>query len=451
VLEQDAFLKSPSKLAMAIGKNIEGMPYISDLAKMPHMLIAGTTGSGKSVSVNAMIMSILFKSTPAEVRMIMVDPKVTELSIYEGIPHLLLPVVTDARKAALALRWAVEEMERRYQLLADAGVRNIGGYNKWVERTESEVAKVPPPAPKGEAMAAVPSRKLTIIDVAEGESEDEAIARATGEAVLGVPAPNLDDEELAPATSVEAPVLVEVAAGAVPEAKMQEPPRKLPYIVIVIDEVADLMMVAGREVETYVARLAQMARAAGIHLMVATQRPSTDVITGVIKANFPARISFQLRSKPDSMTILGTVGAESLLGMGDMLILPPTSAHLERVHGAYVADADIQKVVAHLKKQGKPVYDESILRPRDDESEEGGSAGEEMFNDEMYDQCLALVSEMRQVSVSMLQRRLRLGYNRAARIIERMEREGVVGPANGSKPRDVLIRPAGEMHKEVNL
>jgi DNA segregation ATPase FtsK/SpoIIIE, S-DNA-T family len=229
-----------------------------------------------------------------------------------------------------------------------------------------------------------------------------------------------------------------------------EPPRKLPYLVIVIDEVADLMMVASREVETYVARLAQMARAAGIHLMVATQRPSTDVITGVIKANFPARISFQLRTKPDSMTILGTVGAEALLGMGDMLILPPTSAHLERVHGAYVSDADIQKVVAHLKMQGKPVYDESILKPREEDGEDGGPAEEE-YNDAMYDQCLALVSEMRQVSVSMLQRKLRLGYNRAARIIERMEREGVVGPANGSKPRDVLIRPVGEMHKEVNL
>ncbi len=447
VLEQDAFLKSQSRLAMAIGKNIEGMPYIADLSKMPHMLIAGTTGSGKSVSVNAMIMSILFKSTPEEVRMIMVDPKVTELSIYEGIPHLLLPVVTDARKAALALRWAVEEMERRYQLLADAGVRNIAGYNKWVERALTDLATVPPPSSSRTSAHADP-KKLTIIDVAEGESEDVAIARAMGEGLsLGVPAPDLNGDEPEARAEAVAPEaeLVSEAEGKV------EPPRKLPYIVIIIDEVADLMMVASREVETYVARLAQMARAAGIHLMVATQRPSTDVITGVIKANFPARISFQLRSKPDSMTILGTIGAEALLGMGDMLILPPTSAHLERVHGAYVSDADIQKVVAHLRKQGKPVYDESILKPREEDGEDGGGAAEEEYADEMYDQCLALVSDMRQVSVSMLQRKLRLGYNRAARIIERMEREGVVGPANGSKPRDVLIRPVGEMGKEVNL
>ncbi len=395
IIEQDSFSQSPSKITMAIGKNIEGMPFITDLAKMPHLLIAGTTGSGKSVSVNAMIMSILFKSTPEEVRMIMVDPKVTELSIYEGIPHLLLPVVTDAKKAALALRWGVEEMERRYQLLAEAGVRNLGGYNKWVEMQTANRAKE-------KAALAIASSP----DAINGNGQNE-----------------LDGESL----------------------------KKLPFIVIIIDEVADLMMVASKEVETYVARLAQMARAAGIHLMIATQRPSTDVITGVIKANFPARISFQLRSKPDSMTILGTVGAEALLGMGDMLILPPTSAHLERVHGAFVSDDEIQKVVTHLKAQGKPVYDESILRPREEEEGENHSSGQEQYNDEMYDQCLALVSEMTQISVSMLQRRLRLGYNRAARIIERMEREGIVGPANGSKPREVLIRPIGQTHRELNF
>ncbi len=460
IVEQELFLKSPSKLAMAIGKNIEGLPYVTDLAKMPHLLIAGTTGSGKSVSVNTMIMSILFKATPEEVRLIMVDPKVTELSIYEGIPHLLLPVVTDARKAALALRWAVEEMERRYQLLADAGVRNIGGYNKWVERMQAEVPV--PAAPKADKPP-VPA-KLRIIDVAEGESEEEAIARVSSDGpTLGVPAPTdnapespkvfaqPEDGSLAECTdqSVEPQACDEDAP--LPEERVQaDGPKKLPYIVIIIDEVADLMMVASREVETYVARLAQMARAAGIHLMIATQRPSTDVITGVIKANFPSRVSFQLRSKPDSMTILGCVGAEALLGMGDMLILPPTSAHLERVHGAFVSDGEITKVVAHLKAQGKPVYDESILKPRDEESEEGGGGTEE-HADEMYDQCLAIVSEMHTVSVSMLQRKLRLGYNRAARIIERMEREGIVGPANGSKPREVLIRPVGEMHREVNL
>jgi S-DNA-T family DNA segregation ATPase FtsK/SpoIIIE len=447
IAEQDVFANSPSKIALAIGKNIEGMPYITDLAKMPHMLIAGTTGSGKSVSVNAMIMSILFKATPEEVRMIMVDPKVTELSIYEGIPHLLLPVVTDARKAALALRWAVEEMERRYQLLADAGVRNLSGYNKWIERSQGE----PKPAAEKPVATSPASRRLRIIDLAEGESEEEAIARADGAQgpTLGVAAPDLN-EEPEPTPSHAEPVSVAPLSGSEEDLPANEKPRKLPYIVIVIDEIADLMMVASREVETYVTRLAQMARAAGIHLMVATQRPSTDVITGVIKANFPARISFQLRSKPDSMTILGTTGAEALLGMGDMLILPPTSAHLERVHGAFVSDQEIQKVVDHLKTQGKPVYDESILRPRDEESEEG-FAEEEQFADEMYDQCLALVSEMRLISVSMLQRKLRLGYNRAARIIERMEREGIVGPANGSRPREVLIRPVGQMSSELNV
>jgi S-DNA-T family DNA segregation ATPase FtsK/SpoIIIE len=339
-------------------------------------------------------------------------------------------------------------MERRYQLLADAGVRNISGYNKYIERLEGEA----PPPPKPVEKVTASGGKIRIIDVAEGESEEDALARVeTEEPTLGVAAPKDDDDGSAdqPPTVEVAPE-GEAAAEAAPE-PVKEKPKKLPYIVIIIDEVADLMMVASREVETYVARLAQMARAAGIHLMIATQRPSTDVITGVIKANFPSRISFQLRSKPDSMTILGTIGAEALLGMGDMLILPPTSAHLERVHGAYVSDGEIQKVVAHLKSQGKPVYDESILKARDEEGEEGGGEGAEEYNDEMYDQCLALVSEMRQVSVSMLQRKLRLGYNRAARIIERMEREGVVGPANGSKPREVLIRPSGEMHKEVNL
>ncbi|MCY1031055.1 DNA translocase FtsK 4TM domain-containing protein [Corallococcus sp. BB11-1] len=450
IAEQDTFQKSASKLTMCVGKDIEGMPYVFDLVKAPHLLIAGTTGSGKSVAVNAMIMSILLKATPEEVRFIMVDPKMLELSVYEGIPHLLLPVVTDPKKAALALRWAVEEMERRYQLLSEAGVRNIAGYNKLVETSASEVkAAAPAPAAKKKTKP----KKLFVVDV-----EGSTVPAASASDGMGVAAPREDDsDELReaivsePAPDLEAdgevdaefeeegdaPEQVEAAGEAKKELK------KLPYIVVIIDELADLMMVASREVETYVARLAQMARAAGIHLMVATQRPSTDVVTGIIKANFPTRISFMLRSKPDSMTILGTVGAEALLGMGDMLIMPPTSAHLQRVHGAYVSEQEIKKAVDHLKAQGKPVFDESILKPRDEDVE--GGEQEDELSDELYDQALAAVSEMRSVSISMLQRKMRIGYNRAARMIERMERDGVVGPADGAKPREVLLRGLGDM------
>jgi S-DNA-T family DNA segregation ATPase FtsK/SpoIIIE len=395
------------------------------------------------VAVNAMIMSILLKATPEEVRFVMVDPKMLELSVYEGIPHLLLPVVTDPRKAAVALRWAVEEMERRYHLLSEAGVRNIAGYNKLVDSVSGDAKKLlqadakvadAEPSPKNG------KRKLLIVDVAEAEP------------AIGVAAPKDPPEDIrepAPAAVQEAGEGEEVAPEAVAAAKEaaqgeeKAELKKLPYIVVIIDELADLMMVASREVETYVARLAQMARAAGIHLMVATQRPSTDVVTGVIKANFPTRISFMLRSKPDSMTILGTIGAEALLGMGDMLIMPPTSAHMQRVHGAYVSESEIKRAVDHLKAQGKPVYDESILKARDEDAE--GLPEEDDLSDELYDQALAVVGEMRQVSISMLQRKMRIGYNRAARMIERMERDGVVGPADGAKPREVLLRPVGEM------
>ncbi len=442
IVEQDVFQRSSSKLTMALGKDIEGMPYVLDLAKAPHVLAAGTTGSGKSVAVNSMVMSILLKATPEEVRFIMVDPKMLELSVYEGIPHLLLPVVTDPKKAALALRWAVEEMERRYQVLSEVGVRNIAGYNKLVESAKGDARvllerKRETPKPKKAA-------SLLVVDVGEGESEEEALARAKEES-LGVPSPHAAAED--PRASLEGEV--EGGAGAekaAAERTAEEEPKelkKLPYLVVIIDELADLMMVASREVEISIARLAQMARAAGIHLLVATQRPSTDVVTGVIKANFPTRISFMLRSKPDSMTILGTVGAESLLGMGDMLLMPPTSANMVRVHGAFVSETEIKRAVDHLKAQGKPVYDENILRPREEDLGDGGA--EDELSDELYDQALATVSEMRQVSISMLQRKMRIGYNRAARMIERMERDGVVGPADGAKPREVLLRPLGEM------
>ena len=400
--EQDVFQKSHSKLAMCLGKDIEGMPYIADLAKMPHLLIAGTTGSGKSVAVNSMIVSMLLRASPEEVRFLMVDPKMLELSVYEGIPHLLLPVVTDAKKAAMALRWAVEEMERRYQLLAECGVRNIASYNKKIEK-EGDAAR----------RAHKPAKEKRVVDLGDPQlSIPELQQDAASEAEPDAPAPG------------------------------QEPLRKLPYLVIIIDELADLMMVASREVETYIARLAQMARAAGIHLMVATQRPSTDVVTGVIKANFPARISFQVASRHDSATIINAPGAENLLGMGDMLILPPGTSTLTRVHGPYVDEKEIHSVVEHWKAQGAPVYDASILRPR---AEDEGAPEDDEGPDELYDQAIAAVSDMRFISISLLQRKLRVGYNRAARMIERMEREGIVGPADGAKPREVLIRAVGEM------
>ena len=395
LVEQDAFQKSHSRLAMCLGKDIEGMPYVADLSKMPHLLIAGTTGSGKSVAVNSMLVSMLLRATPEEVRFLMVDPKMLELSVYEGIPHLLLPVVTDAKKAAMALRWAVEEMERRYQLLADCGVRNIGSFNKKVEK-EGDHARRPQKAPK----------EVRVVDVAPGAA--------------AAPAPP------------ELPL----------PAERQDPLKKLPYLVIVIDELADLMMVASREVETYIARLAQMARAAGIHLMVATQRPSTDVVTGVIKANFPSRISFQVASRHDSATIINSPGAENLLGMGDMLILPPGTSTLTRVHGPYVDEKEIHAVVEHWKAQGAPVYDPNILRARPEDME---GIEDDEGPDELYDQAVAALADMRFISISLLQRKLRVGYNRAARMIERMERDGIVGPADGAKPREVLIRPLGEM------
>jgi S-DNA-T family DNA segregation ATPase FtsK/SpoIIIE len=406
--EQDVFQKSHSKLAMCLGKDIEGMPYIADLAKMPHLLIAGTTGSGKSVAVNSMIVSMLLRASPEEVRFLMVDPKMLELSVYEGIPHLLLPVVTDAKKAAMALRWGVEEMERRYQLIAECGVRNITSYNKKVEK-EGDAAR----------RSQKQVRERRVVDLTDPQL-------SLGDA-LGATTAAGDDRD---AASVDLPP------------PREEPLRKLPYLVIIIDELADLMMVASREVETYIARLAQMARAAGIHLMVATQRPSTDVVTGVIKANFPARISFQVASRHDSATIINSPGAENLLGMGDMLILPPGTSTLTRVHGPYVDEKEIHAVVEHWKAQGAPVYDPNILKPRAEDGE--GLPEDDEGPDELYDQAIAALSDMRFISISLLQRKLRVGYNRAARMIERMERDGIVGPADGAKPREVLVRPLGE-------
>jgi len=424
ILEDECFTGASSKLQVGLGKDIKGAPVSVNLSKMPHLLVAGTTGSGKSVAVNGMITSLLYNASPEDVRFIMVDPKMLELSIYEGIPHLLLPVVTDPKKANLALRWAVEEMERRYELLAKTGVRDISGYNAKIEQSEKKIFAdtTAAPAKKIKVMLAGPDGTEQEVEL----SPDEPVPNPEGIVQEETPS----DEDLS---------AKEATAQAARESA-EPPPRKLPYIVIVIDEFADLMMVAPKDVETSVARLAQKARAAGLHLILATQRPSVDVITGLIKANFPSRIALQVASKIDSRTILDTSGAETLLGNGDMLF-SDRGTKLRRVHGAFLSDDEVHRVVEFLKKQAKPVYDMDILKPREEDSEDGAPADD--FHDEMYDQAVAIVCETRQASVSFIQRRLQIGYNRAARMVEQMEREGLVGPANGAKPREV-IAPPGE-------
>jgi S-DNA-T family DNA segregation ATPase FtsK/SpoIIIE len=415
-----------------MGKDTKGAPVSVNLAKMPHLLVAGTTGSGKSVAVNGMITSILFSSTPEEVRFIMVDPKQLELSIYEGIPHLLLPVVVDSKKASLALRWAVDEMERRYELLSKSGVRDISSYNAKVEaaRCQAEVA-----APLGES-SHKRGRRLKLFIAGEDGVEREVEVDADSE-----PAPTLAASDGTISEARDEEISAAAAAAQAANESGAAPARKLPYIVIVIDEFADLMMAAPKDVETAVARLAQKARAAGLHLILATQRPSVDVITGLIKANFPSRIALQVASKIDARTILDQPGAETLLGNGDMLF-SDRGTKLKRIQGAFLSDSEIHRVVEVLKKQAKPVYDMNILTEREEDGEDGGAPREE-FADALYDQAVAIVCDTRQASVSFIQRRLQIGYNRAARMVEQMERDGLVGPANGIKPREVLA-PRGE-------
>jgi S-DNA-T family DNA segregation ATPase FtsK/SpoIIIE len=370
---------------------------------MPHLLVAGTTGSGKSVAVNAMITSLLYHCTPEEVRMIMVDPKMLELSIYEGVPHLLLPVVTDPKKANLALRWAVEEMDRRYDLLAQMGVRDIAGYNDKI----------------GKQLAKLEADKLRLAAEAAARALEEDIGKATSAET----AADADHRDWDPRAAAGGPV-----------------PQRLPYIVVVIDEFADLMMCAPKDVETSVARIAQKARASGIHLVLATQRPSVDVITGLIKANFPSRIAFSVASKIDSRTILDQTGAEALLGAGDMLFSDRGAAP-QRLHGCYVDEEEIHRVVGFLKTQARPVYNLDILKPRDEEGEEGelGSLPSGKSDDDMYDKAVYVVTTTRNASISWVQRQLRIGYNRAARLVEEMEKQGVVSPPDHTNKREVLV------------
>ncbi|MDH5276076.1 MAG: DNA translocase FtsK, partial [Gammaproteobacteria bacterium] len=389
ILRSRAYEEMSSPLTLALGKDIGGKSVVADLQRMPHLMIAGTTGSGKSVGINAMVLSLLYKSTPDEVRMIMIDPKMLELSVYEGIPHLLAPVVTDMKESANALRWCVAEMERRYRLMASLGVRNMSGYNRKVRQALDKGEPIPDP--------------LVGTDYA--------------------PKLNLD--------------------GTVPTL------TPLPHIVVIIDELADMMMIVGKKVEELIARLAQKARASGIHMVIATQRPSVDVITGLIKANIPTRIAFQVSAKVDSRTILDQSGAESLLGHGDMLFLPPGTGMPLRVHGAFVSDQEVHRVVQQLKGTGPPEYLEEIT--------EGpamalpGISGEtpapgdvEGEDDPLYDQAVRIVCETRRASVSGIQRRLKIGYNRAARLVESMEAAGLVGQLQSNGFREVLAPPPPE-------
>ena len=388
IIKSKPYDEVSSPLALALGKDIGGVPIVADLARMPHLLIAGTTGSGKSVGINAMVLSLVYKATPEHVRMIMIDPKMLELSVYEGIPHLLAPVVTDMKQAANALRWCVAEMERRYQLMSMLGVRNIGGFNR----------KVKDAADSGKPI------------------KDPIRMRKIAQGVPGIVAEDVEDL------------------------------TSLPFVVVIIDELADLMMIVGKKVEELIARLAQKARAAGIHLILATQRPSVDVITGLIKANIPTRIAFQVSAKVDSRTILDQSGAESLLGHGDMLYLPPGTSIPTRVHGAFVSDAEVHRVVAGLKSASPPVYIDEILEgPRNpipgfpsDEEENGAGGVADAEADPLYDEAVRIVTETRKASISGVQRRLKIGYNRAARLVEAMEAAGLVGPLQSNGNREIF-------------
>ncbi|HXX69488.1 MAG TPA: DNA translocase FtsK [Polyangiaceae bacterium] len=389
LIEDRRFQTLEVPLPVVLGRDILGNPVYADLASMPHVIVAGATGAGKSVGLNVMLLSLLYRRSPEELRLLMIDPKVVELAPFDRIPHMLLPVVTDMKQAATALKWAVDEMERRYQLFADAGTKNVATYNAWVDRVLRGEAKIP----QGRVVTAKDHNGLL----------DE------------VPAEKGSDEGT--------PIM----------------PEKLPWVVVVVDEFADLMMQQGKEVEAAIARLAQKARAAGMHVILATQRPSTDVITGTIKANFPTRIAYRVAQKVDSRTILDEQGAEHLLGMGDMLIKLNGTGETKRVQCPWVSEEEVQRIADFLRTQGEPVYDDNILKPRGDE--DGATEQADAEQDPLYDDAVRVVAETRRCSTSWLQRKLGLGYNRAARIVEMMERRGLVGPAHGAKEREVLVDP----------
>jgi S-DNA-T family DNA segregation ATPase FtsK/SpoIIIE len=401
LLESDEWHKSKARLPIALGKDVYGHPVIADLADMPHMLVAGSTGSGKSVCINAIIASLLYRFAPDQLRFVMIDPKVVELQQYNALPHLVVPVVTDPKKVVLALRWVVNEMEKRYQIFAKVGVRNIKSFN--------DRPKTPPKPTEPELPLTANKEKVEI------SSEGFAV--------------ELDEEIVVPR---DEDIVI---------------PDRLSYIVVIIDELADLMLVAPADVEMAIARITQMARAAGIHCIVATQRPSVDVITGVIKANIPARIAFQVASKVDSRTILDQMGADKLLGKGDMLYLPPGSAKLTRIQGVLITDEELQHVVDHIAKQGQPSYEmeihKQLQKPARDLDLDGDGSG---MDDELIEKCMQIIREEQKASTSLLQRRLGLGYGRAARIMDELEDMGVIGPSNGAKPRDILIDLDGEGH-----
>ena len=404
IIVSDQFRDSKSKLTICLGKDIVGFPVVAELDKMPHLLIAGATGTGKSVGLNAMIASLLYKATPDEVKFIMVDPKRIELSVYDGIPHLITPVVTDMKKATNALFWAVKEMERRYELLAQNKVRNITQYNQLVEKWIKNQKKS--------------NNTLTNQLNNQPDSQSKNLLNNQENNQTGTHVNGINNEE-----------------------DKEETFEKLPQIVIIIDELADLMMVASKDVELALTRLAQMARAAGLHIILATQRPSVDVLTGIIKANFPTRISFQVSSRIDSRTIIDSNGAENLLGNGDMLFVPPGTARLQRIHGAYISEDELGKIIDFLKEQSPPDYIADVIEV----PEENKDDIVEEEHDVKYDEAVAFVTKSKQASISAVQRQFRIGYNRAARIIEMMEREGIVGQSDGtSRPREILVKGYGD-------
>jgi S-DNA-T family DNA segregation ATPase FtsK/SpoIIIE len=404
LFEADEWRTSKAKIPIALGKDVYGHPIVADLAEMPHLLIAGSTGSGKSVCINAIIASLLYRFTPDQLRFVMIDPKVVELQQYNVLPHLVVPVVTDPKKVILALRWVVNEMEKRYQIFARVGVRNIATFNA---RPKNK------PLPQQELELPLKAKKEKVEPGAEGFAVE------------------VDEEIVVPR---EEDIVI---------------PEKLSYIVVIIDELADLMLVAPADVEMAIARITQMARAAGIHCIVATQRPSVDVITGVIKANIPARIAFQVAAKVDSRTILDAMGADKLLGKGDMLYLPPGSAKLIRAQGALITDHEIQNVVDFIAKQAKPSYEMEIHQQLSKPSNTFGDESGIDEDEEIIQQCIEVIRSEQKASVSLLQRRLRLGYGRAARIMDELENRGIVGPSKGAEPRDILIDLDVEQSEQV--